>query len=69
VLKLTRFKGEQVTRRQELRDVADLGAGADFRFAPPPGLPEREAGPWADAGPTRDDDGPGFWFWSGDPPR
>jgi hypothetical protein len=69
VLRLTRFKGQQATRRQELRDVSELGADADFGFTPPAGLPVQEADSPPDAGSARDDDRPGFRFWSGEPPR
>ena len=70
VLRLTRFKGQRATRRQELRDVAELAADADFGFTPPAGLPVRDADSAPDAGSSPDDDRPGFWFWSGEhPPR
>ena len=39
VLRLTRFKGGRPTMRQELRDLAELDADADFAFTPPAGLP------------------------------
>jgi hypothetical protein len=43
VLRLTRFKGGRPVMRQELRDVAELDAGADFGFTPPSGLPVHDA--------------------------
>ena len=64
VLRLTRFKGGRPAMRQELRDFAALGAGADFRFTPPAGLPVRDAA----SGPPEGD--PGGWAaWSWDPPH
>ena len=52
VLRLTRFTNGRPTIRQELRDVAELGADADFGFTPPAGLPviggesqQEESGP------------------------
>jgi hypothetical protein len=59
LLRLTRFKGSRPTMCQELRDTAELGAGADFGFTPPSGRPAydaetmgKEHRPWARA-----------WFW------
>jgi len=69
VLRLTRFKGQQATRRQELRNVAELEADADFGFTPPAGLPVRDADAPPEAESGRDEARPGFWFWPGDPPR
>jgi hypothetical protein len=43
LLRLTRFKGGRPTMRQELRDLAELDAGADFGFEPPGELPVYDA--------------------------
>lgn len=39
LLRLTRFKDGRPMMRQELRDVGELAASADFGFTPPDGLP------------------------------
>jgi hypothetical protein len=60
VLRLTRFKGGRPMWRQELRDLTELDAGADFAFTPPDGVPvyDRES-PQDESGPkTRS------WFWN-----
>ena len=65
VLRLTRFKGGRPALRQELRDVTAPGADAGFGFAPPAGLPVRDAGAEPQG---RDEDRPGTWGWSRDSP-
>jgi hypothetical protein len=73
LLRLTRFKGGRPTMRQELRDTAELGPGADFGFTPPSGRPcydaetmGKEHRPGARA--WFWDSQSGTWGWSREPP-
>ncbi len=59
LLRLTRFKGGRPIMRQELRDIAELGAGADFGFTPPSGRPVYDAETMG----KEHQPGARAWFW------